>query len=145
MSAIPTTSLKAAGGNIIASNAIADAAAAGTISVMNLQWNPRITAAVEVIIPTAEAWMLVDCYVDSAAGGGTDVNPQIEVKKDNDRLLDTTQRLNSVIVTSNQRPNGLHGNLLFEGGSHMTMNSITSVLAAAARTITAIFPYEKQG
>lgn len=145
MSGIPTTSLKAAGGNITATNDIANAAAAGTISAMSLQWNPRITAAVEVIIPTAEVWMLIDCYVDSAADAGTDVFPQIECKKDNDRLLDTTNRLNSVILTSNQRPNGLHGNLIYEGGSHMTMNSITSKVAAAARSIIAIFPYEKQG
>lgn len=145
MSSIPTTSLKAAGGNIAATAAVANAAAAGTITAMSLQWNPRITATIEVIIPTAEVWMLIDCYAASSADAGVETNPQIEVKKDNDRLLDTTNRLSSVILTSQQRPNGLHGNLLFEGGSHMTMNLITSKVATAARSIEAIFPYEKQG
>ena len=145
MSAIPITSMHAAGGNIQLTAAIANAAPAGTIASMNLQWSARIAAAAEIIIPTAETWMLVDLYANSATDAGTDVNPQIEIRKDNDRLLDTSQFLNTVLVTSNQRPNGLHGNLVFEGGSHMTANAITSVVAGAARNILAITPYEKQG
>lgn len=145
MSAIPTTSLKSAGGSIIATADIANAAAAGTIAAMDLSWNPRGDKQKEIILPTSEAWMLVDCYVDSSAGAGTDVNPVIEIRKDQDRLLDTSQRLNSVLVTSNQRPNGLHGNLLFEGGSHMTMTAITTNDSGGARNINAIFPFEKQG
>ena len=146
MSAVlPTTSVKAAGGNILATASYASGDDAGTIKAMNLQWNPRLTAAAEIIIPTSESWMLVDLYANSAADAGTDVNPQIELRKDNDRLLDTSQFLETVIVTSNQRPNGLHGNLVYEGGSHMTANSISSEDAAAARSVKAVIPYEKQG
>ena len=85
MSAVlPTTSVKAAGGNILATASYASGDDAGTIKAMNLQWNPRLTAAAEIIIPTSESWMLVDLYANSAADAGTDVNPQIELRKDND-------------------------------------------------------------
>ena len=145
MSLVPTVSTKAAGGNIVATATIANAAPAGTIVAMQLQWNPRISAAFEIIIPTAESWMLTDLYYNSTIDAGTDVDSQIEIKKDNDRLLDTSKSANSIVVTSQQRPNGLNGNLVFEGGSHMTMNAITSVVAGAQRNLRAITPYEKQG
>ena len=77
MSAIPTTSLKSAGGNIIVSASILNAAVAGSIIQANLQWTSRVTAAVEIIIPTSELWLLTDLYVNNAAGAGTDVAPQV--------------------------------------------------------------------
>lgn len=143
--AAPSTSFKAAGGNIEVSATAANGAAAGTIYAADLQWNPRLSSVKEIIIPISESWMLTDLYAASAVDAGTDTNPQLEFRKDNDRLLDTSQRLALVIVTSNQRPNGLHGNLLYEGGSHMTSNVITTAAAAAERSIKAIAPYEKSG
>lgn len=145
MSIVPTVSGKAAGGNIDATGAFLNAALAGTIIALDLEWNARIGKEKEIIIPTAETWTLTDLYYASTAAAGTDVNPVIEVKKDNDRLLDTTNRALSLLVTSNQRPNGLHANLQFEGGSHMTMNAISNAIAGAARTITGTMPYEKYG
>ncbi|MDA8040855.1 MAG: hypothetical protein MPJ22_00335 [Pirellulales bacterium] len=141
MSAIVST--KAAGGNILLTCAYASSAAAGTVVPMDLQWSPRIGAQKEIIIPTSEEWLLVDLYVNSATDAGVDVNPQVEFKKDNDRLLDTSNFLNTVIVTSNQRPNGLHGNLSYQGGSHMSAQAISSAEAGAARSIKCVAPYEK--
>lgn len=145
MSAIPITSTKAAGGNVLITGSAANALAAGSIIQASLQWTPRITAATEIIIPTSELWLLTDLYVNNAAGAGTDINPQVLFYKDNDRLLDSSHYLLSVLVSSNQRPNGLHGNLQYEGGSHMTATLLTSVVAGAARTVLAIAPYEKSG
>lgn len=145
MSAIPTTSLKAAGGNIQIRATLANAAVAGTIAQASLQWTPRVAAAAEIIIPTSELWLLTDLYCNSTANAGTDVSPQVNFYKDNDRLLDSSHYLLSVLVTSNQRPNGLHGNLQYEGGSHMSATVLTSVVAGAARAVLAIAPYEKSG
>ena len=145
MSAIPTTSLKAAGGNIRITGSVPDASAGGTIVQANLQWTPRVAAAAEIIIPTSELWLLTDLYVNSTANAGAETDPQINFYKDNDRLLDSSHYLLSVLVTSNQRPNGLHGNLQFEGGSHMSATFLTSVLSTAVRPIAALAPYEKSG
>lgn len=139
------TSLKAAGGNIIITAAYLNGATAGTIVAAELQWNARIPAAAEIIIPISEYWLLTDLFVNSSADAGTEINPQVEFRKDNDRLLDTSQFLDTVIVTSNQRPNGLHAGLGYEGGSHMTANMISSVAATAARSVKAVAPYEKTG
>ena len=146
MSMIPTISTKAAGGNISATTAVAIAAVAGDIIALDLQWNPRITKAREIIIPTAESWMLTDLYYASDLAAADPTNPVIEVKKDNDRLLDTSNQALSIKVDSNQRPNGLHGNLVFEGGSHMTMNAILNVdNVTTIKNLNATLPYEKQG
>lgn len=145
MAMIPTVSTKAAGGNIAATVVLTNALAAGSIFPLELQWNPRVPAAVEIIIPTAESWMLTDLYFAGTEEAGDETNPQVEIKKDNDRLLDTSNKAASLLVTSTQRPNGLHGNLVFEGGSHMTMNVITSTLSTSAHNFDATIPYEKQG
>ena len=145
MSAIPTTSLKAAGGNVLITAAIPDATAAGSIIQASLQWTPRLVAAKEIIIPTSELWLLTDLYTNSTANAGDVTNPQVNFYKDNDRLLDSSHFLLSVLVTSNQRPNGLHGNLQYEGGSHMSATLLTSILAAKASPVLAIAPYEKSG
>lgn len=146
MSSIGQTSLKAAGGNIIVTGSVPANAAAGTIIAADLQWNARIAAAPEIIIPISEYWLLTDLFVNTATEGGTAVAPQCEFRKDNDRLLDTSQFFTSVLVGSNQRPNGLHAGLGYEGGSHMTANLITSILnGAPVLPIKAIVPYEKTG
>lgn len=137
--------LKAAGGSIIATASVANADPAASIYPMSLQWTPSIAAASEIIIPAQELWTLKDLYVTSSENAGMDIIPQINIKKDNDRLLDTSEYLDVVLVTSNSRPNGLHANLEFEGASHMTMDLITSVVAGAARAVRAIVPYEKSG
>jgi len=137
--------LKAAGGSIIATATVPNATAAASILPMNLQWTPSIGAANEIIIPAQELWLLKDLYVTSSANAGTDIIPQINIKKDNDRLLDSSEYLDVVLVTSNSRPNGLHANLEFEGASHMTMDLVTSVVAGAERAVRAIIPYEKSG
>ena len=135
--------VKSAGGSIIYTAAFANAAAAGTQIQASIQWNLQITAATEVIIPTAETWILTDLFVASAADGGTDINPVIEFYKDSDRKLDNSKFLNTVIVTSNSRPNGLNANIEYEGGSHMTATVISSVVAGAARNVKAVAPFEK--
>ena len=140
---MPITSTKSAGGNLQLSCNFANAAPAGTVIPMDLLWSSRIGSQKEIIIPTSEEWLLTDLFCNSATDAGTDVNPQVEFKKDNDRLLDTSQLLNTVIVTSNQRPNGLHGNLSYEGGSHMSAQAVSTKLAGGARSILAIAPYEK--
>lgn len=143
MSAIVST--KAAGGTVKVTASFANAAAAGTVVACDLEWSPTIGKQKEIIIPTSEYWLFTDLYTNNAAGAGTDVNPEIEFYKDADRILDRSQPLNTVIVTSAQRPNGLHGNLQYEGGTHMSAKAVSSVLAAAARTILAIAPFEKRG
>ncbi|MDA8030472.1 MAG: hypothetical protein MPJ22_00385 [Pirellulales bacterium] len=136
-------STKAAGGNLRITASIASGATGGTVVPADLEWSSRIGTAKEIIIPTSEEWLLTDLFCNSATDAGVDVLPVVEFKKDNDRLLDTSQLLNVVVVTSNQRPNGLHGNLSYEGGSHMSAQILTSETAAAARSIKAIAPYEK--
>lgn len=141
------TSLKSAGGNITITALSAVSEPAGTIKVCNLQWNPRIPAATEVIIPISEYWLLTDLFIAKSTDDGS-AEPVIEFKKDNDRLLDTSQQLNVVLVTSAQRPNGLHAGLGYEGGSHMTANSISGVAIGAAEanlSIKAVAPFEKTG
>ncbi len=145
MSSIPQTSFKSAGGTIICKASFASGDAAGTEEIADMTWSARLGSQKEIIIPTSESWMLTDLYTNSSTTAGTDVNPQIEIRKDNDRLLDTSNFLDSITVGSNQRPNGLHGNLIFEGGSHMTMTAISSAAAAAARSTSWLVPYEKQG
>ena len=145
MSAIPTTSLKAAGGNLQIRAALTAALVAGSIVQASIQWTPRIAAANEIIIPTSELWLLTDLYTNSTANAGGEANPQVNFYKDNDRLLDSSHYLLSVLVTSNQRPNGLHGNLQYEGGSHMSATVLTSAADAAVQAVLAIAPYEKSG
>lgn len=137
--------VKAAGGNIRVTATIPNATPAGRIIAASLQWTPVIPAAAEIIIPTQELWLLKDCYVTSDANAGGQTNPVLNIKKDNDRLLDTSEILNVVNVTSAQRPNGLHANLQFEGGTHMTIEAVIGVAATAARAISAIVPFEKSG
>ena len=141
MSAIAST--KSAGGNLQLSCAFANAAPVGTVVPMDLVWSARIGSQKEIIIPTSEEWLLVDLFCTSAANAGTDVVPAVEFKKDNDRLLDTSQLLSTVVVTSNQRPNGLHGNLSYEGGSHMSAQAVSTEVPQAARNVKAVAPYEK--
>ena len=135
--------VKSAGGSILYTGSIANAAAAGTIEEADIQWNLKITASKEVIIPTAETWILTDLFVSSAADGGNETNPVLEFYKDSDRKLDNSKFLNTVLVTNTSRPNGLNANLEYEGGSHMTATFITSAAASAARSIKAVAPFEK--
>lgn len=136
-------STKAAGGTVLATASIPDASPAGYETPLNLKWNPREQSTQTVIIPIGESWTFIDLYVINSAGAGTDVQPTIEIKKDQDRVLDYSEYLDAVQVGSNQRPNGLHGFLTYEGASQLSMKVITTELAAAARTIKAFVPYEK--
>ena len=140
----PQTSLKAAGGNITITAAFADDQAVGSIVACQLQWNARIAATPEIIIPISEYWLLTDLFASSPTDA-TPNNPQIEFRKDNDRLLDTSQFLLNVLITAQQRPNGLHAGLGYEGGSHMTANAITTTSNVASANMKAIAPYEKTG
>lgn len=135
--------VKSAGGSIIYTASIANAAVAGTQAEADIQWNLKISATKEVIIPTAETWILTDLFAASTADAGTDVNPVLEFYKDSDRKLDNSKFLLTVLVSNNARPNGLNANLEYEGGSHMTATFITSVAAGAARSLKAIAPFEK--
>lgn len=135
--------VKSAGGSILYTAAIANAAAAATIAEATIQWNLKITGTKEVIIPTAETWILTDLFASSAADAGNETNPVLEFYKDSDRKLDNSKFLNTVLVSNTSRPNGLNANLEYEGGSHMTATFITSAVATAARNIKAIAPYEK--
>ena len=135
--------VKSAGGSILYTAAFANAAVAGTQVQASIQWNLALSATKEVIIPTAETWILTDLFAASAADAGTDINPIVEFYKDADRKLDNSKFLNTVLVANTSRPNGLNANLEYEGGSHMTAIVISSVVAGAARNVKAVAPYEK--
>ena len=137
---------KSAGGIIIATASVASGAAAGTISAMDLKWSPLVGASKEVIIPANELWEIKDAYVISATDAGSgDVIPQVNLKKDNDRIMDTTEILDAVVISNTSRPNGLHANVRYEGASHISADLITNKLSTGAANLRVIFPFEKSG
>lgn len=139
MSASPS---KSAGGVITASGTVANAAPAGTSIPLNLKWLPTVAATRNLIIPGSEVWQLTDLYIGAEAGAGG-VAPQIGIYKDVDHVMDYSEVLTAVIVSNPGRPNGLHSDLAFQGATQMSMTALTTILAAAAGTITAYIPFEK--
>ena len=143
MSAVNT---KSAGGIIFATASVPNGAAAGSIIAMDLKWSPLVGSSKEVIIPANELWEIKDAYCISAAdAGAADVLPQVNLKKDNDRIMDTSEILDAVVVSNTSRPNGLHANVRYEGASHISADLIINDAASAAREIRVIFPFEKSG
>ena len=149
MSAVVST--KAAGGTLTITatkTAAAGAVAVGTVFNCDLRWDPRVAVKREIIIPISELWLLTDLYIASQAATGDYAggNPILEFRKDTDRVLDYSQPVDNVFVGLNARPNGLHANLQYEGGTHMSVNGIVTVLTAAgAGALAAYAPYEKKG
>ena len=134
-----------AGGTITLTAAFVANAEVGTIVPCNIKWTTTVAAENEVIIPISEMWLLTDCYVTSAANGGGDFDAQLRFKKDSDRLMDTSEILKTVVTSSNARPNGLHGNLQYEGGTHMQVEATNNVKHTSAANIRAYCPFEKMG
>ena len=135
-----------AGGVITLTAQIKQNAVVGTIVPCNIKWSTTVAAQNEVIIPISEMWLLTDCYVTSKANGGEDQDAQLRFKKDSDRLMDTSEILVTVVTSSNARPNGLHGNLQYEGGTHMQVEATNNVQTDQAnRNIRAYCPFEKMG
>ena len=134
-----------AGGTITLTATIPNASPIGTIVPCNIKWSTTVAAQNEVIVPISEMWLLTDCYVTSTSNGGGQADAQLRFKKDSDRLMDTSEILTTVVTSSNARPNGLHGNLQYEGGTHMQVEATNNVLTDAARSIRAYCPFEKMG
>ena len=146
MSAIVST--KAAGGTLRIKYTITgtDAVTAGTRLNCKMTWDAALPDQDEIIIPTSEFWMFTDLYApngfDAQAG-----NPEVEFYKDADRILDRSQPAETVLVNLNSRPNGLHGNLQYEGGSHLTCKVVLTEDTAASKNGDYVLfaPYEKRG
>ena len=135
-----------AGGTITLTAAFTNGAPVGTIVPCNIKWSTTVSAENEVIIPISEMWLLTDCYVTSATNAGDQADVQLRFKKDSDRLMDTSEILGTVLTSSNARPNGLHGNLQYEGGTHMQVEATNNVQTNVAdRSIRAYCPFEKMG
>ena len=135
-----------AGGTISVSGTFAANAPIGTIVASSIKWTTTVTAQNEVIIPISEMWLITDCYCTSAGNAGGTSDVQLRFKKDNDRLMDTSEILGTVLTSSNARPNGLHGNLQYEGGTHMQVEGTNNVVAASGNlTYKAYCPFEKMG
>jgi len=134
-----------AGGTISLTATIKNTSPIGTIVPCNIKWSTTISAENEVIIPISEMWLITDCYVTSAANGGGTADVQLRFKKDSDRLMDTSEILGTVVTTFNARPNGLHGNLQYEGGTHMQVEATNNVQHTSAANIRAYCPFEKMG
>ena len=134
-----------AGGVITLTADFTASAPVGTIVPCNIKWSTTVSAENEIIIPISEMWLLTDCYVTSIGNAGNDVDCQLRFKKDSDRLMDTSEILATVVTSYNARPNGLHGNLQYEGGTHMQVEATNNVLSTTARKIRAYCPFEKMG
>ena len=135
-----------AGGTISISGTFSANAVIGTIVSSSIKWTTTVSAQNEVIIPISEMWLITDCYVTSAANGGGSADVQLRFKKDNDRLMDTSEILATVLTTANARPNGLHGNLQYEGGTHMQVEATNNVAVGGSnQAYKAYCPFEKMG
>lgn len=139
------TNTKAAGGIIIATATIANNQAVGSIIPMNLKWNPSVSPEKEVIIPANELWELKDAYCIIAGDAAANFLPQINVKKDQDRIMDVTEILSAIVISNQSRPNGLHANIRYEGASHMSMDLVVNGTNATGVNVRVIFPFEKSG
>lgn len=138
----PMTAQKAAGGTLILTAAFANPSPVGTRVNVNIQWDPSISAASYVIVPDSEYWLITDVWALNATDA-TAVNPTLEFYKDQDRVLDRSKPLLTVLVTSAQRPPGLNSNLGYQGGSHMTVKAVANVAGAAVLTMRAYASFEK--
>ena len=134
-----------AGGTITLTAAFGASAPIGTIVPCKIKWSTTVSAENEVIIPISEMWLITDCYVTSNANAGDTADVQLRFKKDSDRLMDTSEILITVLTTSNARPNGLHGNLQYEGGTHMQVEATNNVQTDSTENIRAYCPFEKMG
>ncbi len=141
MSAIVST--KSAGGTMTLSAAFTASAAAGTIVLADITWDPRQSAVKEYIIPQSEIWLITDLYSNTTTDA-TSFNPEVQFLKDTDRIIDRSKPLNTVIITSAQRPNGLNGDLEYEGGSHLSAQFVARATSATAATANALANYEKR-
>lgn len=133
---------KSAGGTIKFESDFAASAAVGTTVVADILWDPQQASAKIVYIPNAESWLLTDVYAVSATEA-TSFNPIVVFFKDTDRRLDNSKPLNTIIVTSAQRPNGLNADLEYEGGSQMIVKMINLVAHGTAADAIAYASYEK--
>ena len=139
----PMQSNKAAGGTLIITMQHANNAPAGSRINCNLQYDPSLTASQFVIIPDSEFWLFVDLWAANATEAGS-TNDEIEFYKDQDRIMDRSRPLLSVIVTSAQRPPGLNTNLGYQGGSHLTVKAVNLVAGPATAVPQKCYaPFEK--
>lgn len=141
MSAIVST--KSAGGTMTLSAAFLATDTAGAIHLANITWDPRQASVTNYIIPESEIWLITDVYANSTTEA-TAFNPEIQFLKDTDRIIDRSKPLNTIIITSAQRPNGLNGDLEYAGGSHLSAQFVARAAGAAALTATALANYEKR-
>jgi len=133
---------KSAGGTIKFESDFSASAAVGTSVVADILWDPQQASAKIVYIPNAESWLITDVYANSATEA-TSFNPIVVFFKDTDRRLDNSKPLNTIIVTSAQRPNGLNADLEYEGGSQMIVKMINLVAHGTAADAIAYASYEK--
>lgn len=133
---------KAAGGTLKFESDFGANAAVGTSIVSDITWDPQQASAKIVYIPNAETWLLTDVYAVSATEA-TSFNPIVSFFKDTDRKLDNSKPLNTVIVTSAQRPNGLNADLEYEGGSQMIVKMVNLIAHGTAADAIAYASYEK--
>ena len=134
-----------AGGTITLTATFATNVPVGTIVPCNIKWSTTVSAENEVIIPISEMWLITDCYVTSNTNAADPLDVQLRFKKDSDRLMDTSEILVTVLTTANARPNGLHGNLQYEGGTHMQVEATNNVQNNTAPKVRAYCPFEKMG
>ena len=135
-----------AGGTISISGTFKANSVIGTIVASSIKWTTTVAAQNEVIIPISEMWLITDCYCTTAANAGDTDDIQLRFKKDNDRLMDTSEILATVLTSSNARPNGLHGNLQYEGGTHMQVEGTNNnTIGGSDNAYKAYCPFEKMG
>ena len=139
-------SATAAGGSLRITKAIPNPTSSGTVLTADLVWTASVPKASEIIIPISEMWLITDCYIISTGSSAAqNTEAQLRFKKDNDRILDISELLIVTNVASQQRPNGLHSNLQYEGGSHMQVDVVVNATTNEANTIAAFAPFEKTG
>lgn len=139
----PQASLKAAGGTMTLTGTVTGSAGIGTRIQADIQWDASVSAVKYFIIPASEYWLITDVYADNSADT-TDANPQVEFYKDQDRVMDRSKPLKTIIITSTQRPPGLNTNIGYQGGSYLTVFFTTTRDAnSTAQTARANVTYEK--
>jgi len=89
--------------NIRGSATVAASAAAATIQMASLTYDPSVTAVVQLQVPSTQTWIVQDIYISASADAGTS-DPQIRMFKNTSIILGDTQALSGLLISNNARP-----------------------------------------
>lgn len=99
--------------------------AIGAFTNANIQQDPSDSSVTKFQIPVGQKWVIEDMFIQS--GGDGTSKPQVQVIKNNGRIMCTTPTLTAMLATNNSRPPYSRVKVGFAGAEILTFKTINTV------------------